>query len=84
MSRNLKNVTVTLDPDVARWARVEAARRDTSVSKLLGEILKDQMHEDTEYEAAMRHYLDQAPGVHRRPGQRYPTRDQLHERGGTP
>jgi hypothetical protein len=36
-------VTVTLEEDVARWARIEAARRDTSVSRLLGELLKERM-----------------------------------------
>jgi len=39
----LRNVTVTLEEDVARWARIEAARRDTSVSRLLGELLKEKM-----------------------------------------
>jgi hypothetical protein len=36
-------VTVTLEEDVAQWARIEAARRDTSVSRLLGELLKERM-----------------------------------------
>ena len=39
----LRNVTVTLEDDVAQWARIEAARQDTSVSRLLGELLKDRM-----------------------------------------
>ena len=42
-SSRLRNVTVTLEEDVAQWARIEAARRDTSVSRLLGELLKDRM-----------------------------------------
>ena len=37
-------MTVTLEEDVAQWARIEAARRDTSVSRLLGELLKEQMN----------------------------------------
>lgn len=82
MPRNLRNVTLTLDPEVARWARLEAARRDTSVSRLLGEILRERMEREAEYEAAMGRYLAQEPSVHRRPGQRYPTRDELHERNG--
>jgi len=36
-------VTVTLEEDVAQWARIEAARRDTSVSRLLGALLKERM-----------------------------------------
>jgi len=39
----LRNVTVTLEEEVARWARVEAARRNTSVSRLLGALLKENM-----------------------------------------
>ncbi len=52
----LRNVTVTLEEDVAQWARVEAARRDTSVSRLLGELLKERMsaHNGSAAEAAER------------------------------
>ena len=39
----LRNVTVSLEEDVARWARIEAARQDTSVSRLLGALLKERM-----------------------------------------
>jgi hypothetical protein len=39
----LRNVTVTLEEDVAQWARIEAVRRDTSVSRLLGALLKERM-----------------------------------------
>jgi hypothetical protein len=56
-SRNrLRNVTVTLEEDVAQWARIEAARRDTSVSRLLGELLKERMteHSGSAAEAAER------------------------------
>jgi hypothetical protein len=42
-SNRLRNVTVTLEEDVAQWARIEAARRDTSVSRLLGALLKERM-----------------------------------------
>lgn len=42
-STRLRNVTVTLEEDVAQWARIEAAKRDTSVSRLLGELLKERM-----------------------------------------
>jgi hypothetical protein len=34
---------VTLEEDVAQWARIEAAKRDTSVSRMLGELLKERM-----------------------------------------
>lgn len=82
MTRKLRNVTITLDEETARWARVEAARQDTSVSRWLGEILREQMRQDLGYEGARRRYLAQSPGVHRSPGQRLPSREELHDRAG--
>lgn len=82
MTRSLRNVTVTLDEETALWARMEAARRDTSVSRLLGEILRERMAGEDEYAAAQARWLAQAPGVHRRSGRRLPTRDELHDRDG--
>jgi hypothetical protein len=32
-----------LEEDVAQWARIEAARHDTSVSRLLGALLKERI-----------------------------------------
>ena len=80
MGRNLKNVTVTLDEETARWARIEAARRETSVSRFLGEILRREMEGRDAYEAAMSRYLAQSPAMHRDPVRPLPTRDELHDR----
>lgn len=80
MARNLKNVTITLDEELARWARIEAARRDTSVSRLIALLLREQMLGTDDYEAARRRYFGQKPGAHRSPGTPLPSRDELHER----
>jgi hypothetical protein len=40
---HLRKVTVTLEEAVATWARVEARRREISVSRLVGELLKERM-----------------------------------------
>jgi plasmid stability protein len=48
VSIRLKNITVTLEEDVAQWARIEAARHDTSVSRLLGSLLKELMSSESE------------------------------------
>jgi hypothetical protein len=53
----MKNVTVTMDEGVAEWARMEAARRNTSVSRLIGEMLAEKMRHDDTYERAMRDAL---------------------------
>ena len=80
MARQLRNVTITLDEEVARWARVEAARRDTSVSQMVAQLLREQMLGADEYEAARQRYLAQEARVHRAPGTRFPDRAELHER----
>jgi hypothetical protein len=73
-----RNVTVVLEEQVALWARVEAARRDTSVSRLLGDLLKQQMSRDMGYEQAMRSALQREPFL--ATDGRYLSRDELHER----
>jgi hypothetical protein len=60
-TEHLRNVTVTLEEEVARWARIEAARRDTSVSRLLGGLLKERMAGQDRYERAMRRALARKP-----------------------
>lgn len=74
----LRNVTVTLEEEVARWARVYAARHDTSVSQLLGAMLKERMTEEEGYEAARQEFLNRRPTLRTRG--RLPNRDDLHDR----
>ena len=76
----LRNVTVTLEEDVAQWARIEAARRDTSVSRLLGELLKERMSAQAGYERAMRRALSRKPFL--RSNGRYLSREEAHDRAG--
>ena len=80
MTRKLRNVTVTLDEETARWARVQAARQDTSVSRLLGDLLRREMEGRAAYDAAMERFFAQEPGVHRASGVPLPSRDELHDR----
>ncbi|NJD11821.1 MAG: CopG family transcriptional regulator [Gemmatimonadetes bacterium] len=75
-----RNVTITLDEHTARWARVEAARRDTSVSDYVGSLLRERMQQDLGYERAMAAWLALEPVALKRSG-RYPTREAVHERG---
>jgi hypothetical protein len=77
----LRNVTVTLEEDVAQWARIEAARRDTSVSRLLGELLKERMTAQDGYERAKRRALARKPFL--RSDGRYLTREEAHDRGSS-
>jgi hypothetical protein len=45
----LKNVTVTLDSEVARWARHQAAEEDISLSKFLARLLEREMRQTASY-----------------------------------
>jgi hypothetical protein len=78
MKSRLRNVTVTLEEDVARWARIEAAREDTSVSRLLGGILRERMVEKDAYEGAMRRALAREPFL--KTDGRYLSREESHDR----
>ncbi len=74
----MKNVTVSMEDDVAEWARLEAARRNTSVSRLIGEMLAEKMRHDDAYERAMREALEfRSWGPSTGP---YLTRDEIYDR----
>jgi hypothetical protein len=77
----MRNVTITLDEETARWARVEAAHRDMSVSRLISELLHEHMRARATYEDAMRRYLARGPVALKDTG-RYPSREELHDRAG--
>jgi hypothetical protein len=80
MKTKLRNVTVTLEEQVARWARIEAARNKTSVLRLLGAILKECMLNDHGYKRAMRHALARRAFV--KSVGRYLSRQETHDRSG--
>jgi hypothetical protein len=76
---SVKNVTVTLDDETARWARLEAARREISVSSLLRELLRESMGGQEAYVGAMDRYLSR-PAEDLSSGAAYPGREELHDR----
>ena len=76
----MKNVTITLDEEVALWARIRAAERDTSVSRLVGEMLQEKMLKEQSYQAAMQQYLSRQPKRLKRATAKYPRREELHGR----
>lgn len=48
----MKNVTITVDDPVLEWARIEAARRGTSVSRMVGDFLGEMQRREDAYERA--------------------------------
>lgn len=76
-----RNVTVSMDEDTARWVRVEAAKRDISVSQFLGEVLEERRRRAEGYEAARTRFMAREARPIRRAGDALPSRSDLHERG---
>jgi plasmid stability protein len=75
----MKNVTITLDEKVARWARVWAARHDVSMSRVVGDMLRERMEQDSAYAKAMRSFLGRRSRALKTAGG-YPSRDEVHGR----
>lgn len=75
-----RNVTVSLDEETARWVRVEAAKRDVSVSRFLADLLADRRHRTEAYESARALFMGRDPRPLRRPGTPLPGRDEVHRR----
>jgi predicted transcriptional regulator len=76
----MKNVTITLEDEVAKWARMQAAAMDTSVSRMLGEILKERMAREERYLSAQRRFMSRRAMRLREKNRSLPGRDELYER----
>jgi hypothetical protein len=75
----LKKVTVTLEEEALRWARRKAAKESTSVSKLVGRLIADEMRRTGEYSEAYEKMkrIKPIPGL----AENRLRRDEAHERG---
>lgn len=76
----MKNLTITLDEEVARWIHTRAAEQNKSVSGLVRELLRENMLEDKTYQMAMQQFLLQPPQLLKAPCVRYPNRGGLYSR----
>lgn len=74
-------MTITVEAEVARWARLKAAREEISISQLVGKMLKESMLQEEGYESAKKRFLSVRPRV-LSDGSPYPPRDELHDRPG--
>jgi plasmid stability protein len=75
----MTNMTISLDENVARWVRVWAAQHDTSVSRMVGNLLRERMQAEEGYGKAMDSFLKRKSTKLKSQGG-YPTREALHER----
>jgi hypothetical protein len=74
------NITLRIDSDLARAAKVLAARRGTSVSRLVAEQLEVMVQRDRAYEAAKRRALGRLSRPVELRWEKPVSRDELHER----
>lgn len=75
----MKNVTVTLEESALQWARMRAAKQNTSVSRLLGDMLVEQRRREDAYERAMNDWLARKKKW-KSSGKALPKRESLYSR----
>ncbi|MGE0875609.1 MAG: hypothetical protein AB7O31_13155 [Burkholderiales bacterium] len=76
----MKNLTITLDEETARLARIRASEREMSLSRYIGEVLRRELRHDDAYEAAYRAWRAEKPFPLKGPPEPYPRREELHHR----
>ena len=76
----MKNVTITLPDDLARWLRVRAAEDDRSVSRWVTGLLAGMRRREDEYEVAMKQFMAVKTRRMEWVDGRKPTREELHDR----
>ena len=78
---NMKNITVSVDDETYRRARVKAAERDTSVSALVRQFLAELAGTESETERLKREERAIREEIRTFRAADRLTRDSLHERG---
>ncbi len=78
----MKNVTITLPEDLARWLSVKAAEDDRNVSRWIVELLERMRRREDAYQVTMKRYLAMKPRKIEWPEGRKPTREELYHRPG--
>ena len=74
-----KNITIKLADETALWARRKAAEENTSVSRLVSEMLEREMRLSDAYWRAFEHWKSHRPTAAIGAAERL-SRDQAHER----
>lgn len=77
----MKNITITLDERLASQLRRHAAAHDMSVSRFVAGLVQERMAATHAYSEAMRRFLSRKPARIKAADARYPSRNELHDRG---
>lgn len=75
-----QNITLSIDKEIIKKARVLAAQRQTSVSRMLGQELQKLIEDSNEYEWAKRRALNHINEGFHLGGKITVSREALHER----
>ena len=75
-----RNVTIKISDEAILWARRKAAEENTSLSRLIGEMLERQMRLTDDYWRAFDHWKSSRPLAAKGAVERL-SREELHERG---
>lgn len=77
----MKKVTIRLDDQTAKRARVQAVKHKISLSRYIRELLRKEVRDADEYEAAYRAWReDRKPWPLKGPPEPYPKREELYDR----
>ena len=77
-----QNLTIQLDSDTLRKARVLAAERSTSISRLVAEELERMVRDDEQYKRACQEAVADLEAGYHLGGGALPSRADLYERHG--
>jgi plasmid stability protein len=77
----MKNITVSVDDETYRRARIKAAERDTSVSALVREFLQSLSRQESEFDRLAREEQELYVQIENFSDRYNLPRDDVHERG---
>jgi len=80
MKTKLRNITVTLELELAQWARIEAARQELSMSRFLAQLVQRERAEKDQYATAMKRAMRRKSFL--KTDGKYLSREEAHERAG--
>lgn len=75
-----QNITLSIEKELIKKGKIIAARKDTSVSKMISNLLKDMVYQEDRYESAMRNALSTLKKGFQLGGRVTWKRDDLYER----
>lgn len=75
-----QNITFSIDKDLIKKGKILAAKRETSLSGLLRDLIKQSIEEEESYEVAKKNALEILSKGFHMGGEITYSRDSLHER----